>query len=153
MKGDVPNRLGQVIEAFRMIPDRSERIEILIDFADRFREVPASVAQRPFPEENRVPHCESEAFVFVESLPEGRLKLHFAVENPQGLSARAVAVILDETLSGAKAEEIAAVDPSFVYDIFGHELSTGKGLGLTGIVSMVQQAARKYAEIAAQMNQ
>lgn len=138
-----PEKLAEMVDLFRMVDDRSERIELLIDMADRFQEVPERIARRPFPEQNRVPHCESEAFVFAEELPDKSLKFHFAVENPQGISAMATAVILDQTLSGRPLEEVARVSPDFVYDVFGRELSTGKGLGLTGIVSLVQSAARK----------
>ncbi len=123
--------------------DRSERIELLIDMADHFKGVPERIARRPYPEESRVPHCESEAYVFSEPLADDTLKFHFAVENPQGISAMATAVILDQTLSGQPLEEVSRVDSTLVYKVFGNELSTGKGLGLTGIVSMVQIAARR----------
>ncbi len=139
----VPEKLTEIIDTFQMIEDRTERIDMLISLADGFKEVPARVASRPFREENRVPHCESEAYVFPEDLPDGTLKFHFAVENPQGISAMATAVVLDRGLSGQPLEQVAQVSGDLVYDVFGHELSTGKGLGLTGIVALVRQAARK----------
>ncbi len=139
----VPEKLADIVETVRLIEDRSDRIEMLISLADGFKEVPERIAKRPFPEENRVPHCESEAFVFSEDLPDGTLKFHFAVENPQGISAMAMGVILGRGLSGQPLEQVAKVSGDIVYQIFGDELSTGKGLGLTGIVSMVQQAARR----------
>ncbi len=139
----VPEKLTEIVDTFQMIEDRSERIDLLISLADGFREVPARVASRPFPEENKVPHCESEAYVFPEDLPDGTLKFHFAVENPQGISAMATAVVLDRGLSGQPLDQVAQVSGDLVYDVFGHELSTGKGLGLTGIVALVRQAARK----------
>jgi len=123
--------------------DRRERSEALIDYADQFEEVPAEVAARPFPEQNRAPNCESEAFVFVTDNPDGNLKLHFAVENPQGLSAKAWAVILDETASGRPLEEVAAIDPHSIFDVFGSDLSMGKGMGLTGMLQLVHHEARK----------
>lgn len=136
-----PEKLGEIVDALLTMEDRSERIEALISLADRFQEVPERVARRPFPESQRVPHCESEAYVFPEELPDGTLKFHFAVENPQGISAMATAVILDQGASGQPLEQVARISPDIVYQLFGQELSTGKGLGLTGIVSVVRGAA------------
>lgn len=138
-----PGRLTRIVDTFKSLEDRSERIDLLISLADRFQEVPPQLARRPFPEQNRVPHCESEAFVFSEEKSDGTLNFHFAVENPQGISAMATAVILGRGLSGQPLQQVAAVSSSIIYDIFGRELSTGKGLGLTGLVSMVQNAARR----------
>ena len=138
-----PEKLIRIVDTFKSLEDRNERIDLLISLADRFQEVPLHLARRPFPEHNRVPHCESEAFVFSEEKSDGTLTFHFAVENPQGISAMATAVILGRGLSGQPLQQVAAVSSSIIYDIFGHELSTGKGLGLTGLVSMVQNAARR----------
>ena len=123
--------------------DRGDRIDLLIGIADRFREVPERVARRPFPAEHLVPACESEAYLWAERLAGGGLKFHFAVDNPQGISAKAMAVILDETLSGEDPRAVAAVPGDVVYEIFGRELSMGKSMGLQGMVAMVQRSAEK----------
>ena len=138
-----PEKLRRLMDGLRLVEDRSDRIQLLIDTADRFREVPGSVARRPFDESRRVPHCESEAFVWAEERPDGALKFYFAVDNPQGISARAMAVILDETLSGADPAEIAAVPGDLPLEIFGRELSMGKSMGLMGMLGMVQLEARR----------
>jgi cysteine desulfuration protein SufE len=122
---------------------------MLIDMADRFRPVPENIATRPYPEECRTPNCESEAFVFSEPLDDGTLKFHFAVENPQGISAMAMAVILDETLSGRPVDEVARTPSDVIYDFFGRELSMGKSMGLMGMVHMVQKAAERKRGIEA----
>ena len=83
--------------------DGDERVQMLLDFSDRFKPVPETIARRPFPESNRVPYCESDAFVWMAAAPEGTVKLYFAVENPSGVSARALAYLLDRTLSGLKS--------------------------------------------------
>ncbi|MEP7214891.1 MAG: SufE family protein [Anaerolineaceae bacterium] len=139
---EAPRAFQDVLNDFAEL-DRSERAELLIEFADEFSEVPASIARRPFAEENHVQRCESEAYVFPEELPDGTLKFHFAVENPQGLSAKAWSVILDETLSGKPLEEVAAVSPEAVLTVFGKDLSMGKGQGLMGITDMVTYAAKR----------
>ncbi|MCG8458934.1 MAG: SufE family protein [Holophagales bacterium] len=139
-----PESLAELVETLGLL-DRQERIQVLIDISDRFRDVPAEVATRPFADDHKVPACESEAYVWTERLDDGTPKLYFAVENPQGLSAKAMAVILDEHLSGVDPERVARVSPDLVYEIFGRELSMGKSMGLMGMVSMVTHSARKLA--------
>lgn len=134
--------LGELISTLSGM-DRSARIEALIALAEGYREVPARLAQRPFPEANKVPACESQAYVFAEARPDGRLDFHFAVENRQGISARALAAILGRTLSGAPLEAVMQLPPESVEWLFGRELSLGKSLGLTGMLLAVQREARE----------
>jgi cysteine desulfuration protein SufE len=70
------------------------------------------------------------------------LKLHFAVENPSGVSAKALAAILDKTLSGLPADEIAQVDCSIVERLFRQNISMGKGMGLMSMVEAVRALAK-----------
>ena len=126
--------------------DRGLRAEMLIEYADAFEEVPAAIASRPFPESARAPRCESDAFVFATDNADGTLDYAFAVENPQGLSAKAWAVILDETLSGQPLEQVVKVPQDVVYDVFGRDLSMGKGQGLLGMLEVVQHEARRRLE-------
>ena len=106
-RADLPAKLRGFLDALALLADRAERINFLIDVADRFREVPPEIAARPFPPEHEVQHCESGAFVWARRGGEG-FELYFAVENPQGISARALAVILSEGLAGSSLEEILA---------------------------------------------
>src|SRR5690349_24130485 len=139
---EMPEKLARTLEALSLVGDRSERIQTLIDIAERFREVPPRVASRPFAEDHLVPACESEAYVWGEPRPDGTLDFHFAVENPQGISAKAMAVLL-ENLSGAPLDQVAALPQDVVYRVFGRELSMGKSMGLMGMVSMVNNLAKK----------
>ncbi len=139
-----PEKLAEIIADIQSITDPYEKSEVLIEYADQFKEVPESVATRPFPEEHRVPFCESDAYVWVQQNPDGTLKFYFAVENPQGISAKALAAILDESLSGQLPEAIAQISPDIVLKIFGRNISMGKGQGLMGMVSMVKSLAEKY---------
>jgi cysteine desulfuration protein SufE len=142
----LPEKLTDTLETLEMVPDRNERIQLLIDIAGRFEEVPPRLARRPFAAEHQVPACESEAYVFTEPRPDGTLDFHFAVENPQGISAKAMAVILGDALSGAPPEQVAEVSQDIVYQVFGRELSMGKSMGLMSMVGMVAAMAKKQAE-------
>lgn len=140
-----PSKLAELVDTLALVPDRLGRIELLISIADRFEEVPPEVAHRPFPDENKVPACESEAYVWAQRQVDDTLKFYFAVENPQGISAKAMAVILDESLSGQPPAAVQAVSGEIVYEIFGKELSMGKSMGLMGMVAMVTASARRLA--------
>jgi len=142
--GRGPEKLARRVETRSRVEDRNDRIELLIDLAARFRPVPEGIGSRPYPEERKVPGCESEVYLWTTENADGTLDYHFAVENPQGISAKALAAVLSETLSGAPLHEGAEVDPELAHALFGQELSMGKSLGLTGMVAMVRAAARRH---------
>jgi len=139
-----PEKLKDLLASISEITDKQERMNFLINYADKFKEVPSSIAKRPFAEENRVPFCESGAFVWTRPNKDGTLKFYFAVENPQGISARALSAILDKTLSGETPENVLTITDDIVIQIFGESLSMGKNMGLTGILQKIQRDAKKY---------
>ena len=138
----LPAPLAAVVAEFEGA-DRGMRTEMLIEYADQFETVPATVASRPYPESARAPRCESEAFVFATDRPDGTLDLWFAVENPQGLSARAWGAIMKDTLAGQPLDQVARVPQDTIFKIFGREISMGKGQGLIGMLELVQHEARQ----------
>ncbi len=139
----LPPRLAEHLEMLALLPDRADRIEYLISLADRFHEVSPQVATRPFAESHRVPQCESEAFVWATPREDGTLDFQFAVDNPQGISAKALAAILGDSLGGQALAAITAIPGDVVYGLFGRELSMGKNLGLLGMLQMCQAFARR----------
>lgn len=144
----LPPKLEETIALLEMM-DRGDRIQMLIDVAERFEDVPTEIAERPYSDEHKVPACESEAYAWAVRRDDGTLDFRFAVENPQGISAKAMAVLLEENLSGRPLDEVAAVPGDVIYRIFGRELSMGKSMGLMGMVSMAAQFAKKAAGDAA----
>ncbi len=142
---EYPDPLKELLDEFSFITDRNERAEYLIEIADRFDlvRVPEAVSTQPHPEENHVQFCESDAYVWAEDQPDGTLRFYFDVLNPQGLSAMAMAVVLAESYNGLSPEDVAKLDTTLVYDLFGREISMGKGQGLMGIISMVRAEAQK----------
>ena len=145
MTGDarLSEKLQDLLDTFAIFGDQADRANLLLGYADTFREVPPEVATRPFDASHQVPQCESDAYVWANRPDDGTLKLHFAVENPSGISAKALAAILDRTLSGLPASEIARVGPEIVERIFRQNISMGKGMGLMSMVLAVQALARQ----------
>ena len=141
-----PDKLAQLVEDLNSF-DRQERIEALISLSNRFVQPSETVACKPYNESHRVPGCESEAFVFTEATPGGKARYHFAVLNPQGISAMAMAVILKDALDNEDATLAGRVPDEVVYDIFGRELSMGKSGGLMNMIRLLKaQAARLQKE-------
>jgi sulfur transfer protein SufE len=142
---EYPEKLQALLDVFAGVTDTHERTQLLLDYAKRYKEVPAEVATRPFARDHLVPHCESEAYVWVVPAADGTLALHFAVENPSGVSAKALAAILQKTLSGLAAAEVARIDPEIVERLFRQNISMGKGMGLMSMVAAVQGQAKRLA--------
>ena len=123
--------------------DPMDRTSMLLSYADQFKEVPPSIATRPFPKSHQIPQCESDAYVWAQKMPDDSLTLYFAVENPSGVSAKALAAILAKSLSGLPATEIATVNTDIVEKIFRQNISMGKGMGLMSMVEAVRALARR----------
>ena len=137
----MPEKLQQLVDMFQMF-DPADRTSLLLSYADQFKEVPPSIARRPFAKSHQIPQCESDAYAWAQKMPDGTLKLFFAVENPSGVSAKALAAILDKTLSGLPAADIATVNTDIVEKIFRQNISMGKGLGLMSMVQAVGALAK-----------
>ena len=144
-----PGRLPEILETLALATDPMLRSEMLLDYAARLREVPPDVARRPFSSVNRIPACESDAYLWAVLAPDRTLTLHFAVESPSGVSAKALATILATALSGLPPEQVAAVTPDIVSDVFRANISMGKGVGLMSMVRAVQTVARQAVAYAA----
>lgn len=139
----IPQRLATALGEIEGLTDPDLRAEYLIELASRFRPVPAEVQTPPYPEDALVPACESKAFVFPVDRIDGTLDFYFAVENPHGVSAKALAALLQETLSGAPLDEVEAISPELVTSLFGPHLSMGKDQGLRNLVLAARRAASR----------
>jgi cysteine desulfuration protein SufE len=138
-----PEKLGEFLEQLKMFPDRVERLQVLVSLGERFKpSVPPGI-KKPYPLEHQVPGCESEVFMWATPQPDETLKYHFAVENPQGISAMALAVVIDDYLSGQPLEQVVEVPDEIVFEMFGPELSMGKGIGLINMLRMAVAFAKQ----------
>jgi cysteine desulfuration protein SufE len=139
----LPPSLQSQLDDLAFFPDRQERIEALIDIGRGFTN--PSADEVPRTEAARVPGCESEVFLRATPRPDGTLEFRYAVDNPQGISAMALAQILQDGLSGVPRDQVASIPEEFVYDVFGRELSMGKSMGLMGMIRMAKAEASRPA--------
>jgi len=135
----IPAKLAEILDEFRLCQDTGVRADLLWDYAEQFKRVPEHIARSSLPEENRVHLCDSQVFVWVKKQSDNTIKLYFAVENPSGIYAKALASILDQGLSGLQPHEALSVAPDIVDIIFGNELSIYKGEGLRNMVLLVKK--------------
>jgi cysteine desulfuration protein SufE len=138
-----PPKLQQILDTFALFPDQGDRTDLLLSFADKFTPVPPDVAARPYDKAHQVPACESDAYVWAVKNADGTVKLHFAVESPSGISAKALAAILDKGLSGLPPDQVATVTPDIVEQVFRQNISMGKGMGLMSMVNAVRTLAKR----------
>ncbi len=141
----IPNKLSSILDELKAIEDFQTRMDYLIEFGESFEEVPKRIASSPYPSENKVPACESDAYVFHELNEDGTIQIYFAVENPHGVSAKALAAILKQGLDGCRPNEVSQIPEEIVYDIFGKDLSMGKGVGLMSMIRIVKYLAKLSA--------
>lgn len=138
---DLSEKLDTCLKAIGSLDTRADRIQVLIETARRYSGVPEHIATPPYDRGRQVPGCESQVYFFTEPRSDRTLDYHFAIESPHGISAKALAVILKECLSGQPLDRVAAVSTDVVYHIFGRELSMGKSAGLRAMVSAVVETA------------
>ncbi len=141
-KPSIPTGLAELLDEFALL-DRDMKSELLIELAERFVPVPSSIACVPYPDEFKVPSCESDAYVFYQRNPDKTLQFHFAVLNPQGISAKAFAQILQENLSGQALEQVCSVSDEIVFEVFGSGISMGKGLGLRSMIQLLKALSNR----------
>jgi len=122
--------LQRILDDFEGISDEQQRIQMLISYSKRFEEV----ASRPFDQAQCVPECESDVYIRVDVDNDNNIDFYAAVENPQGLSAKALGAVLQKALKDTKVEDIEKPGNALVYKVFGKQLSIDKNMGLMGMV-------------------
>lgn len=136
-----PPLLEKLLLDLESLNDDYLKADTLIELSDQFEQVPEDLAPTPFPSSNKVPACESEVYVFFKKNQDLTIKYYFAVLNPQGISAKAFAVILDQTLSNQPLAQVSQVDDDIIKRIFGAGISMGKGMGLRSMLGVVKAIA------------
>ncbi|MFA7290289.1 MAG: SufE family protein [Melioribacteraceae bacterium] len=139
------DKLEKIVKFFENM-DNQEKIEYLISYADSFKEVPETIASKPYALDKKVEYCESGVYVWSIINEVGNPRFYFYVENPHGVSAKALCSILEEGLENADLQSVITIDTDIVFRIFGNNLSMGKNLGLIGIIQMIQRQVKRLIQ-------
>jgi cysteine desulfuration protein SufE len=135
-------RHQRLIDDLLIIPDRQERLAVIVDQA---RRIPSfSTAERI--EGHRVTGCQSAVWLIGEPQADGTLALRIDADSPL---VKGLVHLLCAAYSGATPAEIAATKPTFLDELgLLSDLSPTRRNGLTAVRARIRQLAT--AAIAAQ---
>lgn len=137
----LPAALAEIRDDFHAIPD-SERLTLLLEFANELPELPARYADHPDLLE-RVLECQSPVYLFVEVDEADRVHM-FATAPPEAPTTRGFASILQQGIEGIPVDELLAVGDDMPFTLGLTELVSP--LRLRGMVGMLGRAKRQARE-------
>jgi cysteine desulfuration protein SufE len=137
----IPPRLQEIIEDFRDC-DRQEKLQLLLEYADRMPELPAWLRDQ-HDTMQAIHECMTPVFVFVEA-QDG--KLHFVFDVPlEAPTIRGYAALLAEGLDGLPAADILQLPADFFYQMgLQHALSPQRLNGISAILAHMKRLAVQY---------
>lgn len=136
----IPPRLREIIEEFQA-GDRSEKLELMLDYADRLPPLPERL--REHAGMDQVHECMSPVFVHGELEGEGMV-FHFDVPE-EAPTTRGYASLLADGLRGLTPREVLAVPGDFFQEMGLHQILSPQRLnGISAILAyMKRQALRQ----------
>jgi cysteine desulfuration protein SufE len=139
-------RLDAIAAEFSELEPR-ERLELLLEFAEKLAPLPARYVAERDAGLNRVVECQTPVFLWVE-LDGDRVRIHADVA-PEAPTVKGFVSLLVDIFSGATPAEALAIDANLV-GRFG--LADPKALGMVrmrGLNAIAHYVRRKIAEAAA----
>ena len=129
-------RHQQLIEDLSLIPDRQERLSVIVD---RTRKLPIFPASERIAK-NRVAGCQSAVWLIGELRPDGTLAIRCDADSPM---VKGLVHFLCEAYSGAEPAEIATTEPTFLDELgLLRDLSPTRRNGLTAVGARIRELAR-----------
>lgn len=134
----IPQALADIIETFQF-SDRQEKMDLLLEFAEKLRPIPQDLIQGAG-EPEAVPECMTPVSVFVEKGIQG-LRFYFEIP-PESPTIRGFAAIVQQGLWDVSAEEILAIPQDFFLPMGLHQILTPQRMnGLIAIMAHVKHLA------------
>lgn len=144
MSDAVPESLAVARDEFLELPE-SDRLQLLLEYANELPEMPARYADHPERTE-RVAECQSPVFIVLELDGIGRVAMH-ASAPPEAPTTRGFASILAQGLTGLTPEEVLSVPADYPQTIgLTRAVSPLRIAGMTG---MLMRAKRQVSALAA----
>lgn len=140
MAGQAQERLDQIAAEFADLEPR-ERLELLLDFAERLPELPAALRAERDAGEHRVHECMTPVYLWV-TCEDGHVRVHGDVA-PEAPTVKGFVGILVEAFSGATPAEVLAVSPDVI-----RRLGLIEALGMVRMRGMSAILNRIRAEVA-----
>jgi cysteine desulfuration protein SufE len=127
---DLPPKLQEIIEDFSYC-EGQEKLEYLLEFAERLPNLPAHLAVQ-HDKMDEVHECMSPVFIYAEK-DNGRVTYHFDIP-PEAPTVRGFATILKEGLDGLSPTEIQAIPNEFYFQMGLQHVLTGQRLNGIGAI-------------------
>lgn len=137
----IPPRLREIIDEFKE-SDRNERLELLLEYADRMPTLPEALRTHQTMEQ--IHECITPIFVLAEREGAG-LRFHFDVP-PEAPTTRGYASLLADGLRGCTPEQVVAVPADFYQEMGLHQLLSPQRLnGISAILAYMKRQALRLA--------
>jgi cysteine desulfuration protein SufE len=128
-------RHRRLIDDLLIIPDRQERLTIVVDQARRLPVFPATERAAG----NRIAGCQSAVWLIAESQVDGTLSLRVDADSPL---VKGLVHLLCAAYSGATPAEIAAIEPKFLEELeLLRDLSPTRRNGLAAVRTRIRELA------------
>jgi cysteine desulfuration protein SufE len=137
----IPARLREIIADFAE-SDRSEKLQLLLEYADRMPALPEWLRDQ-HDQMDHVHECMTPVFVYAES-DQGRLRFLFDVP-PESPTIRGYAALLAEGVAGETPETILQIPADFYYQMgLQQALSPQRLNGISAILAHMKRLAVKH---------
>jgi cysteine desulfuration protein SufE len=134
---NLPPRLREIVEEFKA-SDRDEKLELLLEYADRMPALPEALQNHQHMEQ--VHECMSPVFVHAECEGAG-VRFHFDVPQ-EAPTTRGYASLLAEGLRGSTPDQVAAVPADFIQEMGLHRVLSPQRLnGISAILAYMKRQA------------
>ncbi|EFO78991.1 Fe-S metabolism associated SufE [Oscillochloris trichoides DG-6] len=136
---ELPPRLREIVEEFQQC-DRDEKLELLLEFADRLPPLPEMLQGHAHMQQ--VHECMSPVFVYAEREGAG---VRFSVDvPPEAPTTRGYAVLLAEGLHGATPDQVVAIPADFFYAMGLQQVLSPQRLnGISAILAYMKRLVLK----------
>jgi cysteine desulfuration protein SufE len=111
VSGTVAQRIERIASEFAELDPR-ERLELLLEFAEKLPPLPAKYEAQRDAGLNRVHECQTPVFLWTE-LEDGQVRI-YADAAPEAPTVKGFVSLLVELFSGAQPAEVLAIEPDLV---------------------------------------
>ena len=142
-QGKIPERLQEIVEEFELCEGR-EKIELLLEYAERLPELPERLRQQ-HDEMELVQECMTPVYVQAET-EAGRMTFHFDVP-PESPTVRGFAAIMAEGMHGVSSQVVLGVPNDFFYTMGLERVLTMQRLnGMAAILAHMKRLAAQVSD-------
>jgi cysteine desulfuration protein SufE len=138
--GSLPPELARVLDVFSRL-GREQTMQALVDYANRFPELPERFAALAASEAHKVHECMTPVALFSE-VDDGRIRFYADVPR-NAPTIRALLSILMQGLNDHTPEDVLAIPPDFVSRLMRNVGLSTRERGLLAILARMKRHARE----------